>query len=202
MSYTAPADRVVLESDPAESAKLLSCSRYLPFLLSDSAGSAVNRAAPIAGYMPDLPRVYASPALPGLIFAHRRRPPAGEEVLAYVAPEPMIRHGGYDFYDLWAYTMRPESTGYSRRNAISDDRHGSHYQIVIKSTDRLTIFAGQPDPLDPARFSFDFELNGVKRSVSGSVANDRRVYLQLGGTAAALNLRLVTDSRDTTSPDK
>jgi len=50
-----------------------------------------------------------------------------------------------------------------------------HEAFALSSDDRLIIYAAQPDPHDPARFTFDYDLNGQRGTVEALLQSDGRL---------------------------
>jgi hypothetical protein len=55
--------------------------------------------------------------------------------------------------------------------------------ILPEPTDRVRVFAGQPDPSDASAFTFDVEYNGVRQSVRGRLSGNLVTLAPAAGTS-------------------
>lgn len=103
--------------------------------------------------------------LRSIIFLHELRTPAGERRLVCVAAEPE---------QLVCRTWVPGTVTSPARSPETDTYYGTFWGT---GGHRLKFFAGQPDPADPTRFTFRFELDGQPARLAGRLGDDGRIRL-------------------------
>jgi hypothetical protein len=104
---------------------------------------------------------------------HRLRSPNGVERLV------IVNHG-------WVYNESPSASVFMPGTAWADPIEvdqdpGSRVQFIGAQDDVITIYAGQCDPNDPAHFTIDLTVNGVRGTIDGGINNDGRVWLDPRG---------------------
>lgn len=172
LAYAAPPTQVVLETDPAEAKKLLADPRY-----------ASDGRAKMAFLVPSAWTAYhASLRLgfptSGTVFLHERTTPQGMRCLVGVDVN-LVALQPTDVASLGARIIRPGTVFRGPRTGRSVTR-GDGSQIRFHPTqDRLTIYAGQPDPADPSHFTIDYDLNGTRHTVDGWLEDDEFVKMEL-----------------------
>ena len=144
--------------------------------------------ADMVGYYPPCRRTF--PVLPGTppsgtIFLHKLKSPAGSERIV------CIDVTGFDvvYQDRRSRRIRLHLTSYQPRRYPTGVSGGSSGWVIdCRPIDRLRFFAGQPDPKDPAHFTFRYEHNGITGTFD--------CYLQKDGS-----IRLVPDRGTGGGPD-
>jgi hypothetical protein len=183
MEYTAPPDVVALETDPVEGQKLL------------DAGAGYRR-HPRTGHVSRDVRCwnsypYLSEGLwqPGLLFLHRRTDSDGVERLVSVELE-YDESGNFSFLPsaftpgtlTWGpgvtHSGKSEDELFRFRFCDRLESHGGTDLGHLEACDRLRVFAGQPDPHDPSRFTVGYELNGVRGTLDGRLHPGSRIEIR------------------------
>ena len=80
----------------------------------------------------------------------------------------------------------------------SESSGGPTYRIDYAG--QLRLYAGQPDPLDPSRFTIPYDLDGTRGTVVGHLVPGDHLSLTVNGPLAAA--ALVTGSPAVPSPDE
>ena len=178
LTYVAPPTRVVLETDAADAKKLLGDPRYA----ADARGTKAYLIPPEwTAYHAALGTGFQTS---GTVFLHERTTPQGVRCLVGVDVNlfPLSQSSGgppTDVASLGARIIRP-GTAFRRPRSGRSVTRGDGSQIRFHPTaERLTIFAGQPDPTDPSHFTIDYELAGVRHTVDGWLTDDENVKLEL-----------------------
>jgi hypothetical protein len=175
--YTAPADRVVYEEDPSRWAALLAQPAYRKMPVSSPGWSpfVAYIAEPVQGLFE------VTAARPGAtaVFAHARRTPGGRERTVVV----------WMSYN----AIRPDAQGASPDNQVviglctnliggpTPCEAMPHVAIAPPSVaeNRSTpLYAGQPDPLDPAHFTIAYEIGEYADVLDGYLRDDDTVDLR------------------------
>ena len=180
-TYAAPVDRVVYEEDPGRWPALLGGSGYRSMKASSPGWNS------FVAYLADPVSRLASAAKLRMgataIFAHARRTPSGGERVVVV----WLAYNG----------VRCNAQGASPDNQVRIDVHASVWdgrtlkerylapwiapQEVARDRDTplyLRMYAGQPDPNDPSRFTIPFEIGDHKDVLDGRLRDDGTVVLR------------------------
>lgn len=108
-------------------------------------------------------------ATDGVVFLHSRQDGAGNERLVVVR---FAMRAWNEWYFIWT---------------VGDSRSGRSGTIIVPlsvetQSKKLRLFAGQPDPVDPTHFSFDYEVGGRRGTIDGWLAeteHGRHIQLKL-----------------------
>ena len=183
MRWTAPPEFVVYEEDDARAPALLRQPDYEP-VASLGQPERKGLAGPPAGHVPAPMRRIGSWVC--MCFIHGCYTPSGEKRLGVVGYQV---HGaaGRRYIEIYGSgktlaTLKPGT----RLDG------GSPYKLKIDlgATDRLRLFAGQPDPNDKSRFTMLYELNGQSGNIEGRLADDGIFRMNvLDGPAAGARSR-------------
>ena len=172
LRYAAPPTQVVLETDPAEAKKLLADPRY-----ADDARSTKAWLVP-AEWTAYHAAMGSGFQTSGTVFLHERTTPQGVRCLIGVDVN-LIPLAPTHAASLGSRIIRPGTAFRNPRSGRTVTR-GDGSQIRFHPTaDRLTIYAGQPDPADPSHFTIDYDLNGVRHTVDGWLEDDEWVKMEL-----------------------
>lgn len=166
MTYTAPADQVVHETDPIEVARLL--APPTPYLGSIATGQAFL-----------IPAAYRNLVMSqsvGTAFLHERTSPQGERRLVAI--------------DLFTTGIVPNNvmgfnaTSFDPSRAVRGPRalltltRGDGVTVTAQPGDSFRVFAGQPDQNDPSHFTIDYEHNGTRHTLDGWLKEDGLVMIE------------------------
>lgn len=171
MEYRAPADQVVYELGPGAQALFAKSREYI------SLGISYNQLAP-AGCKPvgREPACFASyrqgvltmrPSR-SVLFMHTMRLPSGGDRLVIVQDnfmvdwEPRFIEG----FDLRVSVTEP-ATWKSPPKDVTAALPFGYQDSTLKALPNVRVFAGQPDPADPAHFTIRYEFNGKRYIVDG-----------------------------------
>lgn len=182
-----PPDTVVYEEDPAAARQLIDRRGYAP-LASGAAGRPLEHLDALLTAMDDL-RQYKVPLnitmTPGaVVFMHERRNPAGQRLLViatYALEDPSITTGGslnVYLFDVDSMTGLFQSYACQYTGGLGGIQDLSFFPrgetalaFSHPKTNKLRIFAGQPDPVDPTRFTFDYEIAGRRGRAAVRILN-------------------------------
>lgn len=182
-TFTAPADRVVYEEDPARWPALLARPGYRTMPVESFGWSPfVAYLAPPVERLSQLRTTATAGAT--VLFAHHRRSPDGRDRLVIVwlayngvrcnaqgaTPDNQVR------LDL-------RTTVLDGTTVLRDDGHSPWVAPTSVAQDRQSplyarIFAGQPDAADPARFTIPFQIGDHADTLDGHLRNDGRILLR------------------------
>jgi hypothetical protein len=178
MALRMPPGQVAYTEEPAAVARL---TGGRPFGPGWATLTAAGSPAPLAYYLCPEPAVGLSQSgqvhlhgTLGVVFAHARRTPAGRDVLVLVGtdsfrgylPSGPQRHGGM----LIAQVMTPAGL-----RADAAVRRTTWSPPAAPAWGALTLFAGQPDPADPSRFTIVYALPAGGGTIDGRVGDDLAV---------------------------
>lgn len=173
LTYAAPGTQVVLETNPAEAKKLIADPRYA----TDPSGA-------VAYLVPgEWTSFYASLGsgfqTSGTVFLHERSLPNGTRLLVGVDVNLVsLLHTPRTAAAMSARILEPGSAFRGPRMTMTATR-GDGSQIQFDpAADRLTIFAGQPDPSDASHFTIDYDLNGVRHTLDGWVVDANEIKIE------------------------
>lgn len=166
MDYTALPTQVVYDNDPMEIPRLIA-----PRLNYDG-----SLASGHAFLIPPAYRKLLRSQSVGTAFLHERVTPQGQCRLVSV--------------DLFGMTMQPNKTMTFNATAIDPTSvvrgpqalltltRGDGATITLQPSDKLRIFAGQPDPNDDSHFTIDYLLNGTRHTLDGWLKEDGVVIIE------------------------
>jgi hypothetical protein len=115
---------------------------------------------------------------PETLFLHERRTPGGESRLLVVR-RGMMDLWSFSYVCLTATVVRPGSllklpVVDDQKDSVPSTRFvqgiGSH-----RASDRLRLFAGQPDASDPTHFTIRYDINGERGTIDGWLRDDGMV---------------------------
>jgi hypothetical protein len=173
MNFVAPPDAVAFTNDPAESAKLLaSGTDYVPGI--GARGAAMLSIAPLRRLSEIEDEQYAF----GYAFAHARRAEGGSNRLVKVCL-PFVHAGGTPTLYLEPrlrpiFTMLGSNEGLRSMDLTGRDA----LRVRLHPADRFRLFAGRPDPVDEAHFTFRYELNDEPGTIDGYLMPDDSVKIE------------------------
>jgi len=197
MNYAMPGDVVAYEEEPAAAAQLLKSAEYSPYTLHRGPrykipGTPVQAAALLPSCWRSLAALAKLPTMsfffvgspsgtvaPAIIFLHERVSPGGHHRLVCVTYAPDTDSfqpdfiAGYD-YDTCAAApatwTRPIAT--TPRSYIIDVMSAYPHRPPL-----VRVYAGQPDPADPAHFTVRYQMWGQEDVLDGSLRDDDQVTL-------------------------
>ena len=173
LAYVAPPTQVVLETDAVEAKKLLAAG----------AGYHANAQGTLAYLVPPQWLAYHTPIgggfqTLGTVFLHERTSRNGVRCLVAVDAN-LIPLGPRQVASLGARIIRPGSVFRGPRTGQNVTR-GDGAQITFdRDAQRLTIFAGQPDPNDSSHFTIDYELGGTRITLDGWLEDEQTVKIEI-----------------------
>ena len=172
LAYRAPADQVVYESDPAEAAKLLSLG---------GGYERWNAPESPAFHIPQFWRGHRQPlgqSGHALVFLHERTSPGGNRRLVVVE----LGHLSYQRFADILFLPSVIELGTIGREPKYISAHGGTFSAYVSASERLRVFAGQPDPADKSHFTFDYEIeyqgNSKRGTFDGWLKDNDRVVLK------------------------
>jgi hypothetical protein len=197
MNYAMTADAVAYEEEPTAAAQLLKGSEYSPYSLHRGSGYKLPAMPALAaalipscwrsltalGKLPTRSFLFAgspsSGGAPAIIFLHERVSPVGHHRLVCVTYGPDTNTfqpafiAGYD-YDTCvaspATWTRPIAS--AQRGYLIDVLSG-----YPRTAPLVRIYAGQPDPGDPAHFTVRYQMWGQEDVLDGRLQDDDQVTL-------------------------
>jgi hypothetical protein len=166
MEYRAPADQVVYDRGPGAAALLATSHEYLTLAAPSNLPAPVGREpACLTSYQQGVGT--PSPG-GGVLFMHTLRVPSGADRLVIVRSNfrhdtPPMFIPGFDLEvsvtELATWKSPPKDvTGAMEIDVMSS---------ILQTPPRMRIFAGQPDPADPAHFTIRYEFNGKRFIADG-----------------------------------
>jgi hypothetical protein len=186
LQFSLPPDTVVYEEDPTGAAALLAGNpKYhpYPFQRRSSEHAAPSAATAAALDVPDWNNLgIAKPGTkinPAVIFLHERISPAGHRRLVCVRYWPQGDTFSPQFVQALncdTFTVTPGT--WSQAPALIPK--GWLYDVEQgwpRKPPLVRIFAGQPDPNDPAHFTIRYRMWGQEDVVDGRLLDDDRVTL-------------------------
>jgi hypothetical protein len=189
--YTAPADRVVYDDDPARMRELLGHPNY------DYFPGNWETTTPRYVYFDDLggrgANIGVNPRGHAVLFLHHLRDQAGQTAVVEVFLDPWDQLGQWDrpgarrVWNLGAGVVVP--VGYARYDMLQLDGDATYADVLPFSIDdprSLRIFAGQPGQHDHSRFTIRYEIGSEHGVVEGRLAEGGRVELIARPTSAGV----------------
>jgi hypothetical protein len=198
MEFSASADKVAYEEDPAAAAVLLKGPEYSPYVLKrapdpNMPATTVQAAAFQPRCWRNLGTLATLPAAtlfaggwggaggPGpIIFLHERISPAGHRRLVCVryGPDPTTFQpefiAGFD-YD--ASVATPATL--TKPPSFAQRFYGlDSLSELVRTLPLVRVYAGQPDPADPAHFTIRYQIWGQVDTLDGRLQDDDQVTLK------------------------
>jgi hypothetical protein len=177
LNYAPPADRIVSSDDPADLAALSNQPDHRVLVNQNGARPNFPR---IVSYAPRCWNDFTCAYFPllnhlqkaGIVFCHERTSRSGVRRLVIVERGTGWAHYPYNPLNLDVLLVEPASpTG--RPTDRTPVYPNIHYTGAIAiETAPLRIYAGQPDPADPARFTIRYQVAGHEHLVEGRLNND------------------------------
>jgi hypothetical protein len=167
MGHRLPASQVIVEGDPIAARRLASGDPSYVLCQNNDVALLVN---PVwQGIAPHLVKI--ADATGGAAFMHQRREGGGKERLVLVAAwVPSTRS------QIWFTSLCVEPARGSPRWGRGS---GTSMQVYYDWTNnepfdlgQFRLYAGQPDPSDPSRFTIPYRYKGVDGVIGGIVVGD------------------------------
>ncbi len=162
MTFTAPPDRVVYESDPIK-AKLLIASDQRYVVFEDTIRTACAFSCQPWQRYNDRGEHVA--------FLHGRRKPDGDERLVAVLFSPPFEWAGIFPCPYVEQAGKVQSYPNSGRSVKS--------LVGFACEQTLRVFAGQPDPTDESHFTIVYEARNQRGTIDGYLQNDDTITLTI-----------------------
>jgi hypothetical protein len=189
LQFSLSPDTVVYEEDPTEAAALLAGNpKYHPYPVQRRSSqqaapsSATAAALGVSGWnnlASVLPRSYSPLTNPAVIFLHERISPAGHCRLVCVRYGPQRDTFNAEFYQGFncdTFTVTPgtwtQPPTYTPQGWMVDILTGWPRKPPL-----VRIFAGQPDPNDPAHFTIRYRMWGQDDVLDGRLLDNDQVAL-------------------------
>jgi hypothetical protein len=167
LRYTAAADEVVFDSNPARVAILASDPNFVIFRGCAFRKPSADWSAVRSGLS-----VSTRPGSPAVLFLHERV--AGGTPWLVVVERIEAANASPRFipyYDVVAHAISPAT--------ITSAASGIHFGYIVEvddmGSDDIRIHAGQSDPADGSRFTIRYEVRGKSHLVEGRVAANGRI---------------------------
>jgi hypothetical protein len=154
MRFEAPPGQVAYDEEGARARVLLGQPQYVPAALPDGTSTAALWWPDPVRTFPDADRYFTGAPNKGLLFLHERTTPGGRRVLltAMAWPNPGVLGGvglGFRAVLPGSWKAPPQTAGGLWAAQPELGRfHGGR---------GLRILAGRPDPVDPSRFTIEYE---------------------------------------------
>jgi len=195
MNYSASADKVVYEEEPAAAAALLNGPDYSPYGLKRAPApngpvTPVQAAAfdPLCwrrlGTFTTMPtRMFTGPGVSGGaggdVFLHERVSPAGHHRLVCVCYAPAANTFSASFIEGFDYAafVSPPATW---TTPFVPTQLSPPYDVISglpRVPPLVRMYAGQPDPADPAHFTIRYQMWGQEDTLDGQLKDDDQVTL-------------------------
>jgi hypothetical protein len=186
LRYTAPPDQVVYEENEYKPSPLLGRPGYVgwPVSLPPNVGSpngplppaiATLPAPPLASFFTagGFPPAYVAPPQGATVFLHERTGRTGRRQLVIVTRFPV-----HDVPFMYAFGLNVMLIGPA--GIASGPTHQYPPPVAFSwlsdmtrpPTDGLRLYAGQPDPADPSRFTIRYDLSGRSGEIEGRLKDD------------------------------
>ena len=179
LNYSPPADQVVYEEDPQESARLLaseSTAYHRLIYHGTLAGVDWNPICAIPQVIQEMARLNLP--LP-LLFVHARRDAAGRQYLVYtsITQQNAEELGRGRVVKLEAIALRPASLWPGSKVKMV----GASNVLILSGLqpgERLRVYAGQVHAADDSRFTIEYRLNDQAGTITGKVQDGGAIELQ------------------------
>jgi hypothetical protein len=155
LTYTASPTQVVLETAPTTTMAILVPPQWTAYYMPIGGGFQTS----------------------GTAFLHERTSPQGERLLVAVDVN-IIALTPTNVAALAARIIRPGSVFRGPRAGRSATLGDGSQLRFDPTNDRLTIFAGQPDPTDASHFTIDYDQNGVRHTLDGWLIDNETVKIE------------------------
>jgi hypothetical protein len=190
LQFSPVADTVVYEEDPTAAAALLAGNpKYHPYPLQrrTSSQAAASPATAAALDVSDwnklttvLSRLYSPLIKPGVIFLHERISPAGHRRLVCVRYRPQGNTFSAQFIqglNCDTFTVIPGTWSQPPIYRLQWTFAWDVETVWPRKPPLVRIFAGQPDPNDPAHFTIRYRMWGQEDVLDGRLLDNDRVTL-------------------------
>ena len=175
LSYTAPADQVVFDTDPGRIAKLASDSNYIVAGGMASRRRLTNWDSYLARFRSLMG--LARPANNPILFMHERKSPNGTVRLVVVERTAGLSEPAYFIlgFDVDGLAIEP--------GTITRPPHwqpfGWDIDVIYNPGPHrdIRIYAGQVDPADASHFTIRYESGGKTNIADGNLGDDGEVHL-------------------------
>jgi hypothetical protein len=187
--YSAPADQVVYEEDPAAATGLLARSGYFQYVLKRGLPPTAAPTATAAAHVPECWsdfQVHGNPlmmqagrAYGAILFLHERTCPSGNRRLVCVRYFPEAETFTPSFipgYNCELIVITPGTFRNPPKPALR------MYVIDVlsgwpRTPPNVRMFAGQPDPNDASHFTIRYQMWGKEDILDGRLGDDDQVTL-------------------------
>jgi hypothetical protein len=178
--YSAPADQVVYEEDPAREAELLKLPHY--HLFSSDTAAHNSYVAYWAPPLESLVKANWRGAYPPAFFIHALRSPAGHKrlVMIWVGPNPIHANATGASPDNQVMVLYDGSVidGTTSKDISLQDWLAPMSVAEHRSTPLyLRFYAGQPDATDPSHFTIPYRIGDYSDVLDGYLEDDDNIAL-------------------------
>lgn len=188
-TYTAPADQVVFTEDPDEAALLLGngAAGYEEGWVFGPTFS-YSDASRAQHYAPPLQDLFGGWWASGSAFVHAQTARGGEEriVIVSLSLRKQNQEDAQRSALFKSFTVLPQ--GWPNPQHEWPETGVGRIELPLAASDRLRVFAGQPDPLHRSHFTIQFEVNGQPGQIDGWLENGGIVRMTRGIVAPATQL--------------
>ncbi len=171
LTYAAPATEPVYDNDPAEAKRLLTLPRTY---LADPRDGATFR-LPIEWIQFYMAAGFG-PQSSGTVFLHQRSTPRGQRRL--VAIDLVFNPLSHERIITMSERVLVPATPLRGPRAEPSTIRGDGLLIPVSPTDRLRVFAGQPDPNDASHFTIEYDLNGTRHVLDGWLVDEATIKIE------------------------
>jgi hypothetical protein len=181
-AHSLPANFVVYDDDPTEAQRLRATDPRFVAVEPLWDGVVKPHAGAAAGFWSaaseQLRTNYCT------VMSHYRTTPAGERRVVAVFVGMPYR----DRRLVWLHSAQYAPASWTGNAQVTrlDLGHDDSFSFGLKPTDRLRLFAGQPDPKNPSRFTIGYELNGVPGTIEGTFGQNGGVELKTTSGAKSI----------------
>jgi len=188
MNFTLPSDTIVYEEEPTAAANLIANqpTQYVPTMVwchpnSRPPLNAACRKVPPLDNFAFAARTLIAPARAPIYFLHERQSPAGHRRLVTVTAGGSLTH-------LYNGPPRPILLWEGNYEVLipsglttSDCEIAKYDEFNVGRTlwhaPQLRVYAGQPDPNDPAHFTIRYQMWGQEDVLDGRLNDDETITL-------------------------
>ena len=172
--YTAPPTQVIYDDDPVRAAGLLAGGGYQTHF------GYCFRVSPLVyawALYPSAAEGCGNPQSEGLAFLHERHRDAGRRQLIVLGVERSgtLQDGTHILYLFPTLIDADRPAGNRSRSPLA---------LTFAPSDRVRIYAGQPDPADASHFTVGYDVNGAAGSIDCWLDPDDGVAFTVSGPAA------------------
>jgi hypothetical protein len=174
--YSAPADQVVYEEDPARAAKLLQGEAYreVRFLRPEQGSMAIRKLDIWTRYLTAHRGTAEDLRDCAPLFLHELSAPAGAKRIVYVGYSYYHLHAGRFIVLDKAKSPKTAKAHFSASAPLFDDLFPTH--VLPRD---LRFYAGQIDPDDPSHFTIPFQWAAQRGRVHGWLNDDLTVRFEV-----------------------